>query len=539
MTVVEHITYEFHGSFSYGTRPIPIGAYAIEDVSVSEAGTPLPFVGAPHNIQWSFSAQDETRTFDIAYTVRGAVPVGSDVAEVYWKWVGEDHPSIDRVTATLVLPEGATDVRGWGHGPLQGVVTVDGATVRWEAADVPEGSFVEGRVTLAASALDVPSGGGPRLGRILAEEEAWAAAANREREEAREAEERREALRDVATVVLPILTLASAAGFLLVWRRWGEEPPPPTDVGEYVRDLPDDPPAVVDALLHWGTVRPLALSATFVDLAQRGYLDIAEQRVDRAFLPDKVDFAFTWKGRSTEELAPYERKALEKLFRGQATASQSDLVAWARSHPSSAQSFWRAFRRSVSADLRRRRYLQGGRGLPFALGVGSGALLALAALGGLLVEAWVPAGVALAWATVQLALTPLLRQRTAAGARRVAEWRGVQRFLRDFSELEEAPAGHLVLWERYLVYAVALGVSEELVRGLALRVPEAAADTGFVHWYHGSYGGTRFGSIGSFGTSFGATAVSSFTPASSGSGGGGGFSGGGGGGGGGGGIGAG
>ena len=54
--------------------------------------------------------------------------------------------------------------------------------------------------------------------------------------------------------------------------------------------------------------------------------------------------------------------------------------------------------------------------------------------------------------------------------RSMLQWEGVEHFLRDFSELEDAPSGHLVLWERYLVYAVALGVSEELVRGLALRV---------------------------------------------------------------------
>ena len=45
MHVVEHITYDFPGQFHYGTRPIPVGAYTISDVHVSEHGQELVFLG--------------------------------------------------------------------------------------------------------------------------------------------------------------------------------------------------------------------------------------------------------------------------------------------------------------------------------------------------------------------------------------------------------------------------------------------------------------------------------------------------------------
>ena len=118
----------------------------------------------------------------------------------------------------------------------------------------------------------------------------------------------------------------------------------------------------------------------------------------------------------------------------------------------------------------------------------------------------------------------------------------MRNYLRDFSQLADAPAGHLVLWERYLVYAVALGVSDDLARGLAARIP--AEDTQqFATWYSSHPGHPAgYGSIGHFADGFTSSAVGSFAPpsssSSSGSGSGGGFSGGGGGGGGGGGIGA-
>ena len=58
-----------------------------------------------------------------------------------------------------------------------------------------------------------------------------------------------------------------------------------------------------------------------------------------------------------------------------------------------------------------------------------------------------------------------LLQRTPAGARRAAEWDGLRTFLKDFSRLDEAVSGDLIIYERYLVAAVALGVADELVRG--------------------------------------------------------------------------
>src|SRR5262245_32328031 len=104
MHVVERITYDFHGPVSFGTRPIPVGPYQITEMRVTEHGEELTSVGAPYNLQWFFDAEDEQRTFDIEYTVLGAAAVAPDVGAVYWKWVGDEHPKIGRVTARLTVP---------------------------------------------------------------------------------------------------------------------------------------------------------------------------------------------------------------------------------------------------------------------------------------------------------------------------------------------------------------------------------------------------------------------------------------------------
>jgi uncharacterized membrane protein len=539
MQVVEHITYDFTGQFHFGTRPIPLGAYTISDVHVTEHGQELPTSGAPYNLQWYFSAEDESRTFDIRYTVTGAVIGTPDVAELYWKWVGEDHPTIGDVTATLAVPPGPGDLRAWGHGPLDGRVDVETDTVRWRAADVPQGTFVEGRVAIPPARLPLlPISQPPKLEQILREEGSWARAANDARARAAQDAARERDARSALTVVVPIATLAGAVGFLLLWRRFGKEPTPREEIGEYVRDLPDDPPAVVDGLMHWGAIGPVAFSATILDLAQRGFLTVREVREDRALLPDKVDYELTRTDADRTPLKGFERSALDQVFADGSPVMQSEIGANARAHQTESLRRWNDFKADASTSLRMRRYINGRRSKPFLLNILAALVVGLAGFGALSLRLWVIGGVAIAWAAVQIALTPLLRQRSPEGQVRYLQWRGVRNYLHDFSQLADAPVGHLVLWERYLVYAAALGVSDELAQGLAVHVPPEQRAT-FAPWYVAHHPGTTasFGSIGDFAAGIG-TSTGSFSPPSSSSGGGGGFSGGGGGGGGGGGIGA-
>lgn len=138
-----------------------------------------------------------------------------------------------------------------------------------------------------------------------------------------------------------------------------------------------------------------------------------------------------------------------------------------------------------------------------------------------------------------IATVVLLRRRTEKGARKLAEVQGLARFLSDFSLVDDVPVGHLALYERYLVYAVALGVADRLIEGLRMRFPELADDPSFAPWYggvhvgHGLHGGGGFdrlgdlGSIDSFAGDFSRATAAAFSPPSSSGGSGGGFSGGG------------
>jgi uncharacterized membrane protein YgcG len=545
MEVRERVVYDFAGGpFRVGIRSFdPTSRTSIVDFAVTEGGVALdvhpPSETPTGEWEWTFAspARDEVRTFVLTYRVAEALTVGPDVGELYWQFVGDDHPGIGSMTVRLQLPgdappatadvadDDASVVRAWGHGPATGKVELRPGEVRAEVPRVPSGQLVELRVLVPTTELSVPPSTGPRLATVLAEERSYLNDADR-------AETRQR----IGDWLAPLAAALGLAGTVGLWLAFGREPEPEILIGDYWREPLDDPPAIVLTSLKRGTV-PIddAIGATLVDLAQRGYLRITAQTTQR-WGPDSTDHTIHWQGRDFgDDVLEYERTLVTMVLRGRPQMSLDELTAWGRSHRSAASKELARLRQQITAEYHRRGYRPIARPLARGLVVGLAALTAAAGVVALLL------GSGLGW--IAVATAPLVgfaggwlvQNRPPRAATEVAKAQGLRRFLRDFSHLEQAPVGHLILWERYLVYAVTLGVSAELLRGLATRLPALAQDPSFGTWYLGPRG--RLDGLEGFGR-IGGSISSSFSPPSNTSGAGGGFSGGGGGGGGGGGFGA-
>ncbi len=538
MTVTEQVTYDFDGTFNHLTRSFVSGA--LTDLRATEGERELAVVSTgPPMWQWAIPDTTGRHTYTLTYTVPSAVRVGTDVAVLNWQFIGADTSvPIGHVDIAITMPGDGTGVRAWAHGPLNGEVTVTANRVDLVVDSLPANTFVEAHVVDPASNFTVTPQPTTLLGGILASEQRDAEAANVARTAARN---RLQVRRDLQ-MATPLVALAGILAFLAIWLVWGREPRRPDDIGEYWREVPDDRPAVGRCLLDLGDVGSTAFSATVVDLAQRGYVRITEERHDRLVGKDKVTYRFdNLRHDDIDGLTSWERSLLGQVFDGVETTTQDELTARSRANQAASQAFWSTFRASIKGEITSAGYLLQHRPVPY--------LLTFAVLIGLVTFGVITLGAGSAWGAACLVVAfgvfvgiRSLRRRSAGGARRAAEWDGLRRFLKDFSRLDEAVAGDLIIYERYLVAAVALGVADELVKGLATRFPQVASDPGFATWYvasslDDSMMGPSFAGLGSFDSSVGSTTLA-FTPPSSSSGSGGGFSGGGGGGGGGGGFGA-
>lgn len=544
MTVTEIVTYTFtDGPFTVGIRSFERDRDRIVGFSVSDAEGALDVV-APDRTptgewEWSFRRPitSERVTFTLRYRVIDAVVVHIDVADLLWQFVGTDHPGIGTLRVVVRAPGGipparettpdddAGVIRGFAHGPSNGVLDVAESTVSAVVADVPAGRFVELRVVTPASAFPGRATGSvPALTTILAEERALI-------DDARDEQTKRR----IGWIGTPILVLLAAAGTTLVWLRHGRERRSTEVLGDYWREPLDDPPAVAAAVLRRGSVDPgRTIAGTLVDLAQRGYLQISAERHERVG-PDQVVHRYRWLGKEfASDIVPYERAVVEMIFRGATETTSADVQDWARGNQTQAKSLLERITGGVTAELRTRGYADTTHGPAAALLAALCVTTVIAAFALRAISGNGFAYVAIGAGLVLFALgLRLLSNRTQAGAETAAKAEGLRRYIADFSQLEDAPVGHLILWERYLVFAVALGVSAELVRNMSVRVPQVLDDPTFAVWYIGA--GRHFDGFERIETG-GSEIAAASSPNSAGSGGS--FSGGGGGGGGGGGFGA-
>ncbi len=556
LTVTETIVYDFRGGpFNFGIRSFlaedrsRISAFSVTDIEGFTRPVIAPGTSDSGEWEWRLGGVSDTvETYTIRYVVARAITLGTDVGELYWQFLGKDHPGVGRVDITIDVPGSfpvatattpPTDssvTRAWGHGPRQGTLAVEPSRVMLSVTGVPAGRFVEARVAVPASAFSGDAVSGPRLPTILKEEGTFVDQTLAE-DSSRDGSPSN-ATEDVGNVIGPGAGILGLAGLGALWARFGREPKVDPMIGEYWREPLDDPPAVVLANLAKGTV-PLgpAIGSTLIDLAQRGFLTITEERHERLG-PDEVIHRLRWKGKPTAGIAPFERELLEHVFLGKDEVTTDDVTAWATANRAEAKAFAADFRKKITEAYNAESYRVGKRGGPMGWLLGLVGAIALtgfisARLGGhLALVAYITAGVVL------IVGLNAINNRTQHGADEAAKAESLKRFLKDFSNLKEAPAGHLILWERFLVYAVTLGVSKELLQGLQTRLPAVANDPNYGIWYAAAAGpGRRFDGIDAFPGTFGAKAATALVPPSK-SGSGGGFSGGGGGGGGGGGFGA-
>ena len=141
-------------------------------------------------IAWGVGLDDgeDTRTYEISYTVEGAVGRYSDYNQLYWQFVGEDF-EIDskKITGTITLPkevENKEDIRVWGHtAGLNGeIYATDNNKIEFTINDFKAGTYVEVRTLFPTDVLNDEVKRRyehPILDSVLEEEQVWAEEANR------------------------------------------------------------------------------------------------------------------------------------------------------------------------------------------------------------------------------------------------------------------------------------------------------------------------------------------------------------------------
>jgi hypothetical protein len=248
--------------------------------------------------------------------------------------------------------------------------------------------------------------------------------------------------------------------------------------GPATPDLGEEPPAVVSLLANRWRLTEDASESTLLDLAARGYLELRQPGND----PMRTTIHVR-KGKARDELLPYERRVLDRV-RTLAVGRVLPVSALTFRDPQRAGQWNRRLHREVVADARarglsRRRFSPAVVTALTAIAAAGGAGVAIAAVRiGTRTDSLDPVNAISIGALVWLFLAgvagrPAGERDTAAGRAAAARWLGVREWLRAHEEFADLPPAAVTVWDRYLPYGAALGVthtaSEVLDLGLGDR----------------------------------------------------------------------
>jgi len=526
LQVREQIAYDFQGEFSYAYRDIPLKsgeelvAVAVGERLVvferSDTRSPGTYSVSSTDdggvrISWYYAAKNEERTFTVSYSMKGVVRRYPDIAEIYYKFVGEgwDRP-IARVDVEITLPPSveASAIRAWAHGPLHGGLQIlPSAVISLNVAPLPTGTFWEARVVVPGEAFAslALAGTEPRLEPVLEEETAWAEQSNRLRKEQAEWREaaaidhQRRAAKASKWLPLSILIGLAAPGVWLVFfLRHGR----PHTVAPHAvpGEIPSDhPPAAVSYLMN-RTVAGPAVAATLLDLANRGHLEIRETVAESKGLfgrrKKRTDYRFDVVAKPLSDLAPFEQELLQFVLNEAGDASGfsiANLRKAAASKRLKFRKFFRSWGKSVETYCSSLRFFE-----PYpvtamvtnavfgALVIAAGVFMSISSL----VYAGIPAAAA---GFIAAFFTVFLSRRTHEGQRLLVAWKSFRSHLRSIGRGLGPVTLHSPEWGRYLSAGIVFGLHKNLLPNLIL---DDGRQTGVSPvWFYVSQSGAADGGL--------------------------------------------
>lgn len=508
-----------------------------------------------------------TRKYQIKYKILNPVTIYKDCTEFYWMFIDKSNSvDIKNITGRIYLPKSVSDMeklRVWGHGPLNANISKNNNdTVVFNCRDFKANSMLEVRVVTEENIYESCTNisNMTKLDSILTEEIKWADKANSQRNRAK-------LIWGViygviivlAGIMIKKIIKYKKAGYELTLKYSRDLP----DI-KYFRDIPDEKnatPARASYLYNFmqknsymSAVIPQIFSATMLNFALKGIIE---------FEPiDSKNFNIIIKNRQPQELTEDEQDFLDILkmaSKDQDSLTTKELLKYTKVHyenihnilskiPKKAEKYHNVCG-NIDEERKKINSYWNTRAMgysivcfififflfPFIFQFAGFMNFAIVKLGGLL--------------GILYLVLPMMCFRNAKkvsalsdkGEETKLQWKGLKNYMMDFSLLKDKEVPDLVLWEKYLVYATAFGISKEVIKQLKIVYPEMSnpdyySNRNYRYMYYMS--DSRFGNnfIHTFNHAMTSAIVSSqnaysqaHSSSSSGSGGGGGFSGGGGG----------
>ena len=427
------------------------------EVSVSDELYRIKLYSKNHN---------NRRTFKFVYKLPEAITVYDDVAQFNRKMVGKEwQQGINYITAKVIIPVPVSydnsNILVFGHGPLTGEVDKEGNTVVYRLNNYYPGDFLEAHILMEPEIFSEYNKSKivhkDMKQKLLDMEAKLADEANAERDKAIRQQEMINKVFEKPGLIFGVLSSIWGALMYYIHVIFKRKNKVKNSVGKYLRELPDNSsPALVGGFMT-NSINDNEILATIVDLVRRKVLTLENS--------DKNSIIILTG--STENLSAQEKAIVDIYINDFGDGKSLDLKSFGffQKVPMSVARKFEKWRALIQSEMNRKNLTYQGLG---CLGVIFFAFFPMIFTFAGLVIGMITGNKMFLLIVVMGIILFVSGAKARYPRKELAEakdkWQAFKNFLSDYSQLEEAKITSVHLWEQYFVYAVALGVSEKVVK---------------------------------------------------------------------------
>lgn len=513
--VKETIHYTFSGTYNGVYRDIPLkNGQILQNVQVSTQGAYSSFQiinqsstqqvkiflysDAAKTTPISDKDVDVTLEYDLLHVLR----FYNDITELQYKLVGEGwEVPIGQLNANVHVPS-SEGVKYWLNPPYYAKSSSwQGNTLQVTSENIPSGQYFELRMVMPKSQFAAnPTGG------LILNQDALSQIQQIQNDYQNQLN-----FQNGLFTVLAVLMMLSLFIPLIIYLRYGREPK--IDYrAEYERDIPtEDPPALVNAICGPGLSKKIGepdmdgFKATIMDLINRKHLLM--EKIPPSKEGYGLDDSMYLKINYKKDKSSLERFELDVInFLGQFEEDgliSLDQISADLSDRETAKSFRDTYNdwkddikdRFLTDDQLKKIFLKKGDTylkLYGVVGIVGAAVVFFFSLSSQLPSATLAfvAAIILGVVSVISLILPqkIAGQWTTYGEEYDAKWHNFKRYIKDFSLIKEYPPESVTIWNKYLVYATALGAADAVKKAMELYLPRDQLDQSDIYMFH-YYGG--------------------------------------------------
>lgn len=462
-------------------------------------------------VAWGTGMENKVgkKKYQFSYTITDVITDYNDCQELYWKLLDESNGiPVKKVTGTINLPSNVKNIdnlKVWGHGPLNGKIEIESNnTVKFSINGLNRGRMLEIRTVTLDKMFNVNTTKIRKynyLEQIRKEEAKWSNETNKDTKTFY-------VIIAIMYIIAIIINIVNSIGYYKLSRN--------KDDGiihtnlKYYREIPREKeatPAQASYLYFFDKDEDKAesyqsnfVAATILNLSLKKYISLRVNQLEVyiKILKDK-DINFL----SDDEYYVYE--LLRKAGKKQEEFEISEINTFAKKryyeYSNLINKLINASRESLYknklVDKANKKKYAKSKNAKTLFEIVSGIvefalimfLISLIPMFDISYIDFLGAGYRRAFLVAILILTPLIISilvklkflskaqskiavLTQKGTEEQEQWKALANYMKDFSLLDEKDVPSLAIWEKYLVYATAFGISDKVITQMKAKYPE-------------------------------------------------------------------